>query len=61
MSQTHTVTVTGANIAATGDLAPSLEPRREINDLLKDEKQWALYIQALSAYFRLHDLLRLTS
>lgn len=45
---THTVTITGVlPVHKAGILPPPPPPRREINDLIKDEKQFSLYIQAL--------------
>jgi hypothetical protein len=42
----HQVTVTGVAPHA-GDIEDLPAVRREINDLIADKKQWALYIQAM--------------
>jgi len=43
------VTVIGANLPAPG-AQPVIPPRLNIVDLMKIEKQWSLYIQALSEF-----------
>ena len=42
----HQITITGVPLHP-GDIAGSGAPRREINDLIRDEKQFSLYVQAL--------------
>ena len=44
------VTVIGANLPAPDPpgAQPVIPPRLNIVDLMKNEKQWSLYIQALS-------------
>jgi len=43
------VTVSGASLPPPGDgLKPITPPRLNIANLIKDDKQWSLYIQALS-------------
>jgi hypothetical protein len=52
----HTITVSGADFPPPHPPGsdPVAPPRLNIAELIKNDKQWALYIQALGAIFATH-------